>query len=144
MKHRGRWHPDSQGWRKADWCREALFMQPLQLSDFLSEHCGSSCATSFQSVEISGVESAPLGRVWVFYRVARPGFWPDYTSTITSVWYPSLYLPLLWLRHSRTIPRPGSTFGKLLEQSSPISLQSQTHFNHTEGPNRRCPTRQEF
>lgn len=71
-------------------------MQPLQLSDFLSEHCGSSCATSFQSVEISGVESAPLGRVWVFYRVARPGFWPDYTSTITSVWCPSLYLPLLW------------------------------------------------
>lgn len=76
-------------------------------------------------------QSVSLCRMWVFYSVAEPGFCPDYTTTIASVWCPSLCLPRLWLRHSQTIPRPGCNFGKLLEQSSPISLQSQTHFNHT-------------
>lgn len=131
--HAMRWNTGVDGtqhWGKADWCREIPFMQPLPLCGYLSDHVWYQLRHLFSlSERLLGWrkgQSAPLCRVWVFYSVAGPGFWPDYTSTFASVWCPLLCLSLLWLRHSQTIPRPGSTFGKLLEQSPPISLQSQT------------------
>lgn len=125
MKHWSRWHPDAQHWGKAGEYHSCSLCHCVGIYPTM---CGISSATSFHKRLLGWRKgpSAPLCRVWVFYSVAGPGFWPDYASTIASVWCPSLCLPLLWLRCSQTIPRPGSSFGKLLEQSPPISLQSQT------------------
>lgn len=39
----------------------------------------------------------------------RPRCWPEHAATITSIHCSSLSSLLLWLRHSQTMPGPGST-----------------------------------